>query len=200
MLSIHKIFTILLLFINLIHFSCNKEAISLESSINTTYVFDGNYLLTNSNLHLGEKGLIKKFDEEKALTFWPNMKTPYSDTIIINKSSDSLILKTKSIAPIYFKTHKQNDSIFILRNDQSYTFFCTVNNNNDEIITHLGFYIVRKSNNVLGVSLWKGSDFDLQSFDKIFNKNDFFENPNDMLNNDDIAAWCNIYYRFKKMN
>ena len=59
---------------------------------------------------------------------------------------------------------------------------------------------MRKSNNALGVSLWKGSDFDLQSFNKIFHKNGYFEKPSDMLNNNDIAAWCNIYYRFKKMN
>lgn len=200
MLSIHKTFTILLLFITLTLFSCNKETISIESSINKTYVFDGSYLLTDLNLYLGKRGLIKDFNEQKALTFWPNIKMPYSDTIIINENSDSLILKIKSMDPIYFETHKHNDSIFILRNDQSYTFFCTVDNNNDEITTHLGFYIVRKSNNALGVSLWKGSDFDLQSFNKIFHKNGYFEKPSDMLNNNDIATWCNIYYRFKKMN
>lgn len=200
MLSIYKTFTIILLFIVYTLFSCNKEAISVELPINETYVFDGSYLLTDLNLYLGNKGSVKGFDEEKALNFWPNIKIPYSDTIIINKNSDSLILKMKSIDPICFRIRKSNDSIFILRNNQIYTFFCTVDDNNNEITTHLGFYVVRKFNNVSGAGLWKGSDFDLQSFDKIFHKNGFFEMPSDMLNANDLAAWCNMYYRFKRKN
>lgn len=35
-------------------------------------------------------------------------------------------------------------------------------------------------------------------YNKRFCKNGIFENPDDMVNKDDLVAWCNVYYKFKK--
>lgn len=98
-----------------------------------------------------------------------------------------------------FKMIKRNDSIFILRHNNSYTYFGRFEKESDFFITHLGFYIAYKPNHGLGFAFEKGSDYELQSYEQRFFKDGWFELPIDMTNPGDTIAWCNVYYSFQKI-
>lgn len=189
---------IMIVLIGYFFLSCENDIIHDESSVNEIYVFDNNYVVKEFNLYLGGYGLVKDLDEDKAFEYWPNLNIPYSDTIIINKQINSLVLKSTLFDPVYYQIHIRNDSIFILRNDESYSFFSTFSNNKNELSGHLGFYIAQNLTGAFSYFL-KGSDFELQSYNKRFYKNGIFESPDDMIDKDDLVAWCNVYYTFKKL-
>lgn len=161
------------------------------------YVFNNTYKVTDMNLYVGDKGEKLYFEEAKAKQFWSNLTVPYGDTIIINWKNDSIFLND-SFHINKYKMLQKNDSIFILRNNDLYTFFGKTDTSNDKFITHLGFYIVHKPKDQFGYAFARGTDFQLQSYDRRFYKNSWFESPSEMIVIGDTVAWCNVFYTFDK--
>ncbi len=159
------------------------------------YAYSGEKNVKDFVLYTGPNGEKQNTDNFDPKEIWKDRLEIVPDSIILNSDSTLLLNFDFSIRDYCYKD--QNDSIYIKRNNNTWSFLGTKSDNG--FVYNEGFYFTTTPHGYLGFFGQIGSDYGLQSYKTRFFETAVLPNPEALTDKRDTVAWCNSSYRYNLM-